>query len=120
MSTLCTKIFIFLIKGFTLSATNSREQAIDQYKALLKKKRDLTRKNRAVQTKIAQYVRKHKIDLTGNVDLAETSYEEDVRIYNGLLDKLKNITYDKAQNSRRFKSLMHNSILKGKRNETIY
>ena len=113
-------MFIFILKGFTLSATNSREQAIDQYKALLKKKRDLTRKNRAVQTKIAQYVRKHKIDLTGNVDLAETSYEEDVRIYNGLLDKLKNITYDKAQNSRRFKSLMHNSILKGKRNETIY
>ena len=43
----------------------SREQVIDNYKLLLKKKKDLTRKNRAVQTKIAQYVRKNKIDLEG-------------------------------------------------------
>ena len=81
----------------TLSTINTREQAIDQYKALLKKKKDLTRKNRAVQTKIAQYARKHKIDLTGNVDLAETTPEEDAKIYNGLLDQLKNITHEKAK-----------------------
>ena len=65
---------------------------------MLKKKKDLTRKNRAVQTKIAQYVRKHKIDLTGNVDLADTTPEEDAKIYNDLLDQLKNITHEKANN----------------------
>ena len=63
---------------------------------MLKKKKDLTRKNRAVQTKIAQYARKHKIDLTGNVDLAETLPEEDAKIYNNLLDQLKDITHKKA------------------------
>ena len=40
-----------------LSTKNTREQNIETYKALLKKKKDLTRKNRAVQTKIAQYAR---------------------------------------------------------------
>ena len=88
--------FNVVFQGSSLSAINTREQAIDQYKALLKKKKDLTRKNRAVQTKIAQYARKHKIDLTGNVDLAETLPEEDAKIYNNLLDQLKDITHKKA------------------------
>ena len=43
----------------------TREQSIDNYRALLKKKSDLTRKNRAMQTKIAQYIRKNKIDIDG-------------------------------------------------------
>ena len=81
-----------------LGTKKNREQNIEQYKALLKKKKDLTRKNRALQTKIIQYARKHKIDLCGNVDLSETSANEDIRIYNDLLEKLKAITYDKVQN----------------------
>ena len=46
---------------------NTREQNIENYKLLIKKKKDLTRKNRALQTKIAQYVRKNKIDLEGEM-----------------------------------------------------
>ena len=54
--------------SLTVSETTSRnrEQAIENYKALLKKKKDLSRKNRALQTKISQYIRKNKIDLEGN------------------------------------------------------
>ena len=46
-----------------LNTFNSREQAIENYKSLLKKKKDLSRKNRALQTKIAQHARKNKLDL---------------------------------------------------------
>ena len=46
-----------------LNTFNSREQAIENYKSLLKKKKDLSRKNRALQTKIAQHTRKNKLDL---------------------------------------------------------
>ena len=80
---------------------------------MLKKKKDLTRKNRAVQTKIAQYARKHKIDLTGNVDLTETTPEEDSRIYNDLLDQLKDITHKKAKCYFMLREV--NYYIKGKR-----
>ena len=48
-------------------SVNTREQNIENYKLLIKKKKDLTRKNKALQTKIAQYVRKNKLDLEGQM-----------------------------------------------------
>ena len=80
-----------------LGTTSSRDQAIETYRSLLKKKKDLTRKNRALQTKIAQFARKHKVDLCGNIELSETSSETDAKLYNDLLDQLKNVTYDKVR-----------------------
>ena len=58
-------IFNFYQMSLTVGTSRDREQAIDNYKALLKKKKDLGRKNRALQTKISQYIRKNKIDLEG-------------------------------------------------------
>ena len=51
--------------SLTVGTNRDREQSIENYKGLLKKKKDLARKNRALQTKIAQYIRKNKIDLEG-------------------------------------------------------
>ena len=53
----------YSLPGQMLNTFNSREQAIENYKSLLKKKKDLSRKNRALQTKIAQHARKNKLDL---------------------------------------------------------
>ena len=55
----------FYEMSLTVGTSRDRDQAIEHYKALLKKKKDLGRKNRALQTKISQYIRKNKIDLEG-------------------------------------------------------
>ena len=56
----------------------SREQLIENYKSLLKKRKDLTRKNRSLQTKIGQFLRKNKMDLTGTIpQLSELTAEEE-------------------------------------------
>ena len=49
-----------------------------------------------LQTKIASYARKHQLDLTGNVDLCDTTPAHDAQLYSDLLDKLKTITYDRV------------------------
>ena len=86
-----------LLGSNMLGTSSSRDQAIETYRSLLKKKKDLTRKNRALQTKIAQFARKHKVDLCGNIELSETTAEADAKLYNDLLDQLKDITYDKVR-----------------------
>ena len=53
--------------SLTVGTNRDREQSIENYKGLLKKKKDLGRKNRALQTKISQYIRKNKIDLEGKI-----------------------------------------------------
>ena len=56
-----------------------------------------------LQTKIASYARKHQLDLTGNVDLVDTTPAHDAQLYSDLLDKLKTITYDRVY--RRYKDV---------------
>ena len=56
-----------------------------------------------LQTKIASYARKHQLDLTGNVDLCDTTPAHDAQLYSDLLDKLKTITYDRVY--RRYKDV---------------
>ena len=74
-----------LLSLSTTSAATTREQAIEDYKALLKKKKDITRKNRAIQTKIAHYVRKNKIDLSSTVaNLSNLTTEEEAKLYEEL------------------------------------
>ena len=55
--------------SLTVGTNRDREQSIENYKGLLKKKKDLGRKNRALQTKISQYIRKNKIDLDLNYSI---------------------------------------------------
>ena len=57
----------------SLTVSLTRDEAIDNYKVLLKKKKDLTRKNRGLQTKLAQYIRKNKIDLEGKKNSCVTN-----------------------------------------------
>ena len=65
--------------SLTVGTNRDRDQAIETYKALLKKKKDLSRKNRALQTKISQYIRKNKIDLEGNIDKRVVGSRRDLR-----------------------------------------
>ena len=55
-----------------------------------------------LQTKIASYARKHQLDLTGNVDLCDTTPAHDAQLYSDLLDKLKTITYDRVEDTKIF------------------
>ena len=121
--------------GFSLSATapKTREQAIENYRLLLKKKRDLTRRKgvlqvlyctilyctvlycTVLQTKIASYARKHQLDLTGNVDLGDTTPAHDAQLYSDLLDKLKTITYDRVEHTKMFtynKYILHFNLIR--------
>ena len=76
----------------TTPVTSSREQAIDSYRALLKRKKDTKRKNNMIQTKIAHYVRKNKIDLESNLtNFSKLSSEEEVIMYEDLLNELRTI-----------------------------
>ena len=76
----------------TTPITSSREQAIDSYRALLKRKKDTKRKNNMMQTKIANYVRKNKIDLGNNIaNCSNLSSEEEAVMYEDLLNKLRTI-----------------------------
>merc|ERR1712050_288675 len=59
------------LSGTTAGATKQgktgssiRDQAIEKYLALTKHKRELQRKNQKIQTKIAQHLRKNKIEFT--------------------------------------------------------
>ena len=81
-----------------LSASpTTREQAIERYTALVKKRRDIARKNLAVQTKIAQYLRKNKIDLTSTkCGLENMTSEEEKKEYDKLLKVLRDINDDQA------------------------
>ena len=92
-----------LLSLSTTTATTSREQSIENYKALLKKKKDITRKNKAIQTKIAHYVRKNKIDLISTVTrLTNLSTEEEAKAYEELLENLKDINEDQSRETNQF------------------
>jgi cell division protein FtsB len=87
----------------TTPATTSREQAIENYKALLKKKKDINRKNKAIQTKIGHFLRKNNIDLAGSVtNLSNLNSEEEATLYGELFDKLKGITEDLVRETTEF------------------
>ena len=102
----------------TTPATTSREQAIENYKALLKKKKDINRKNKAIQTKISQYVRKHKIDLASSVtSLSNLTTEEEATMYEDLLDKLKVITEDELRETTEFNDDLTKIELSRSKNE---
>ena len=45
------------------AGSSIRDQAIEKYLALIKHKRELQRKNQKIQTKIAQHLRKNKVEL---------------------------------------------------------
>ena len=53
-------------QGRPAQSASIREQAIEKYTALTKHKRDLQRKNKKIQTKIAQHLRKNKIELSAS------------------------------------------------------
>ena len=54
--------------------TSIREQAVEKYTALTRHKRELVRKNQKIQTKIAQHLRKNKIELTSNTTLVFSAF----------------------------------------------
>ena len=67
-----------------------REQAVEKYTALTRHKRELVRKNQKIQTKIAQHLRKNKIELTSNTTLV-LSDEDEKAEYNRLLQELADL-----------------------------
>ena len=72
----------------TVKAMSSiREQAIEKYTALTRHKRELLRKNQKIQTRIAQHLRKNKIELTSSTGRALAEDEEKSE-YTRLLQEL--------------------------------
>ena len=59
-----------------MTSPTIREQAIQRYVALMKKGNNLARKNQMVQTNIADYLRKNKIDIPVVLSSIQTSDED--------------------------------------------
>ena len=74
----------------TTAGSSIREQAIEKYTALTRHKRELLRKNMKIQTKIAQHLRKNKIELCLSLGKV-TSEEEEKAEYGRLLQELADI-----------------------------
>ena len=81
----------------------TREQAIERYTALVKKRRDISRKNLMLQTRIAQFVRKNNIKLASTkCSLENMSAEEEKIEYEKLLKDLRDLTSDQIKESADF------------------
>ena len=81
----------------------TREQAIERYTALVKKRRDISRKNLMLQTRIAQFVRKNNIKLASTKCSLENMTAEEEKIeYEKLLKDLKDLTSDQIKESADF------------------
>ena len=98
------------------TSPTSREQAIERYTALVKKRRDIARKNLMIQTKISQYLRKNKIDLTSTqCSLENMTAEDEKKEYEKLLKVLRGITGDQAEETTEFVDAV--SIIESQKNK---
>ena len=80
-----------------------RDQAIEKYLALTKHKRELQRKNQKIQTKIAQHLRKNKIEFTSYLPAGQVQSEEEEKAeYSKLLQELANITETREHENTEF------------------
>lgn len=85
------------------TSPSTREQAIERYSALVKKRRDIARKNLMLQTKIAQYVRKNKIDLTSTkCSLENMTPEEEKKEYETLVKIIRDVTNNQVKETAAF------------------
>lgn len=86
----------------TVKAMSSiREQAIEKYTALTRHKRELLRRNQKIQTKIAQHLRKNKIELTSSTGQA-LGEEEEKGEYTRLLQELADIMENSERENTEF------------------
>ena len=85
------------------NGSSIRDQAIEKYLALTKHKRELQRKNQKVQTKIAQHLRKNKIEFTSSTPAGQVLTEDEEKAeYAKLLQELANITETKERENTEF------------------
>ena len=90
----------------TVKAMSSiREQAIEKYTALTRHKRELLRKNQKIQTRIAQHLRKNKIELTSSTGRALAEDEEKSE-YTRLLQELADIMENSERENTEFEQEM--------------
>ena len=90
----------------TVKAMSSiREQAIEKYTALTRHKRELLRKNQKIQTRIAQHLRKNKIELTSSTGRA-LAEEEEKSEYTRLLQELADIMESSERENTEFEQEM--------------
>ena len=82
-----------------------REQAIEKYTALTRHKRELLRRNQKIQTKIAQNLRKNKIELTSSTGQA-LGEEEEKSEYTRLLQELADLMENSERENTEFEQEM--------------
>ena len=74
-----------------------------RYSSLVKKRRDISRKNLMLQTKISQFVRKNKIELASTrCSLENMSPEEEKKEYERLLKVIRDLATDQEKERREF------------------
>ena len=78
-----------------------REQAIEKYTALTRHKRELLRRNQKIQTKIAQHLRKNKIELSLSSGQA-LGEEEEKAEYTRLLQELADLMENSERENTEF------------------
>jgi hypothetical protein len=99
------------------AGSSIRDQAIEKYLALIKHKRELQRKNQKIQTKIAQHLRKNKIEFTSSLPAGQVQSEEEEKAeYSKLLQELANITETREHENTEFEQELN--YIQGKKKKT--
>jgi chromosome segregation ATPase len=97
------------------AGSSIRDQAIEKYLALIKHKRELQRKNQKIQTKIAQHLRKNKIEFTSSLPAGQAQSEEEEK-YSKLLQELAYITETREHENTEFEQELND--IQGKKKKT--